>query len=230
MYTLYIANKNYSSWSLRPWVLLTELAIPFEEQISPLSEGSSWSDYRDFSPTGLVPCLKDKEHLVWESLAIIEYLGEKHSEVWPLDAAARSWARSASAEMHAGFSAIRNQCSMTCGQRIRMHEVDAALQRDLDRLNELWIQGLEQFGGPFLAGDRFTAVDAFYCPVAFRAQSFGLSFGEQSTQYLQRLLKLDSMQMWYESALQEPWRESSHEEEISRAGEVYADFREPPEG
>lgn len=228
MYRLHIANKNYSSWSLRPWVLLTELAIPFEEKLSPLSDGSSWSEYREFSPTGLVPCLQDGENLVWESLAIIEYLGERHAEVWPQESQARSWARSASAEMHAGFSAIRNQCPMSCGHRIKMHQIDNALQKDLDRLNELWMQGLQQFGGPCLAGEQFTAVDAFYCPVAFRIQSFGLQLSDQSMNYVQRLLDLDAMGSWYEQALAEPWREAAHEEEIALAGEVYADFRAQP--
>lgn len=225
LYSLFIANKNYSSWSLRPWVLMSELKIPFEERLRPLSSGSSWDEYRDFSPTGLVPCLADGETLVWESLAIVEYLAEQHPEIWPESSDARTWARCATVEMHAGFSAIRNQCPMTCGQRIKMHGVDARLQKDLDRLDELWNQGLDRFGGPFLAGDRFTAVDAFYCPVALRIQSFGLNLGDQSSRYVKALLGLASMRDWYEAAIKETWREPDHEEEIASVGEIYADFR-----
>ena len=101
------------------------------------------------------------------------------------------------------------------------------LRRDLDRLDELWGQGIEKFGGPFLAGDRFTGVDAFYCPVAFRVQSFGLKLNPISMDYVQKLLSLEAMQSWYEQALLEPWREIAHEEEIAKSGEVYADFRKP---
>jgi glutathione S-transferase len=104
MYTLYIANKLYSSWSLRPWVLMTEKSIPFTEQIVPFVEGSTWTQYRSFSPNGRVPCLHDGEIVVWDSLSIVEYLAERHSGVWPTDQIARAWSRSAAAEMHSGFS------------------------------------------------------------------------------------------------------------------------------
>ena len=204
---------------------MTEFGIPFEEKLFVFSERGNWDEFRKFSPTGLVPCLEDGETLVWESLAIVEYLAENHPEVLPADTVARAWGRSASAEMHAGFSALRNQCSMTCGQRIRLPEVDASLQRDLDRLDELWGEGLKRFAAPFLAGDRFTAVDAFYCPVAFRVQSFGLQLSPESTDYVQLLLETDAMANWYKQALLEPWREVAHEREIAGVGEVYADYR-----
>ena len=108
MYTLFIANKNYSSWSLRPWVLMRSLEVPFEERIVPLEQGSCWDSYRKFSPNGRVPCLHDGDTVVWDSLAITEYLAERHPGVWPTDAATRAWARSASAEMHSGFRVIRS--------------------------------------------------------------------------------------------------------------------------
>jgi glutathione S-transferase len=176
MYTLHVANKNYSSWSLRPWVLLSELGIPFEERLSPFlpGSGSSWADFRAFSPTGRVPCLHDGDEVVWDSLAIAEYLAERHAGVWPPDARARAWARCAAAEMHAGFATLRNDCTMNCGVRVRLHGVSASLQKDLARLGELWNEGLQRFGGPFLAGRSFGAVDAFYAPVAFRIQTYGL--------------------------------------------------------
>jgi len=223
--TLYIANKNYSSWSLRPWVLMKELAIPFEEEIRPLLEGSCWDSYRTFSPNGRVPCLHDGDRVIWESLAIVEYLAENHPGVWPQDSDARAWARCAAAEMHAGFSALRNECPMCCGVRVQLHSVSPALQHDLERLDELWNEGLDRFGGPFLAGDSFCAVDAFFAPVAFRIQTFGLPLGNSAMAYAQRLLELESMQDWYDAALRETWREISHDKEISDSGTVIEDLR-----
>ena len=115
MYQLYIANKNYSSWSLRPWVLMKTLDIPFAEQLVPFADGTSGASrdrFRAFSPTGKVPCMVDGATAVWESLGIVEYLAERHPGVWPLDPDARTWARCASAEMHAGFTALRSLCTM----------------------------------------------------------------------------------------------------------------------
>src|SRR5690606_31491236 len=117
--------------------------------------------FSKFSPTGLVPVLNDGDRVVWESLSIIEYLAERHPEVWPDDAAVRAWARSAAAEMHGGFSTLRSVCGMNCGIRVRLHEVSPALQNNLDRIDALWTEGFARFGGPFLAGGKFTAVDAF---------------------------------------------------------------------
>ena len=222
---LYITNKNYSSWSLRPWVLMKTLGIPFDEQITPFPEGSSGDAFRSFSPNGLVPCLHDGETVVWESLAIIEYLAELHRDVWPQNSAARTWARCAVAEMHAGFFALRNDCSMNCGVQVQMHSISPALQTNLNRLDELWNDGISRFHGPFLAGDSFCAVDAFFAPVAFRWQSFGFSLGATAKAYAQRLLELDAMREWYAAALQETWRESSHEQEILDAGLVTQDLR-----
>ena len=117
MYTLYIANKNYSSWSLRPWLLMRALSIPFEEQLVAFEEGSNWARFREFAPNGRVPCLHDDGIVVWDSLGITEYLAERHSGVWPESAQARAWARSASAEMHSGFDALRGLCPMNCALR-----------------------------------------------------------------------------------------------------------------
>src|SRR6266404_4623472 len=115
MYDLYIANKNYSSWSLRPWVLMRELKIAFREHMVVFGDESSWQSYRKISPAGKVPCVVDGDIVVWESLAIMEFLAERHAGVWPAPAAARAWARSAAAEMHAGFGELRSRCSMGCG-------------------------------------------------------------------------------------------------------------------
>jgi len=227
MTTLFIANKNYSSWSLRPWVLMQELGIPFDEEIRPLLEGSCWDSYRTFSPNGRVPCLHDGEVVVWESLAIVEYLAEHHQGVWPGDAKARAWARCAAAEMHAGFSALRNECPMCCGVRVQLNSISAALQHDIMRMDELWNEGLARFGGPFLTGESFCAVDAFFAPVAFRKQTFNLSLSEPATAYVKRLLNLESMRNWYAAALRESWRETSHDQEIAAAGTIIEDLRAP---
>ncbi|MEZ5459694.1 MAG: glutathione S-transferase family protein [Steroidobacteraceae bacterium] len=225
MYELFIANKNYSSWSLRPWVLMRERGIDFIERIMPFSDNGNVDAFRAFSPTGKVPCLRDGAITVWDSLAIAEYLAERHEGIWPADAVARSWARCAAAEMHAGFGVLRDRCSMTVGQRIRLHEVPAALQRDIARIDELWTEGLRRFGGPFLAGAHFTAVDAFYAPVAYRIQTYALELGEPSLAYAARLRDLSAMRDWTAAALAETWRERAHEDEIARAGTIVQDLR-----
>lgn len=225
MYQLFIANKNYSSWSLRPWILLRELNIPFEEKLVPFDVGSSWQSFRSFSPTGRVPCLVDGKVVVWDSLAITEYVAEAHPSVWPSDRIARAWARSAATEMHSGFSTLRNRCGMNCGIRVKLHDYPADLAREVDRLSELWSEGLDRFGGPYLAGSHFTAVDAFFAPVAFRIQSYDLKLPSPAMAYAQRLLGLTHMQAWYRDALEETWREPGHEEEAKASGTWTADFR-----
>jgi glutathione S-transferase len=222
---LYIANKNYSSWSLRPWVLMRELALPFTERLVRFGDEAAWTSFRKLSPSGKVPCLLDEGNAVWESLAIVEYLAERHPTVWPADGAARAFARSAAAEMHAGFGELRNRCSMSCGVRIRLHEVPEALERDIARLEALWGAGLSRFGGPFLAGKSFTAVDAFFAPVAFRVQTYGLELGAQSRAYVARLLGLESMRTWYADGLAETFRDEPHEEELARVGRKTEDLR-----
>lgn len=225
MLALYIANKNYSSWSLRPWVLMTELGIAFEERLAPFGTSAEPHRFRAFSPNGKVPCLVDGATVVWDSLAIIEYLAEQEARVWPRDAAARAWARCAAAEMHSGFAALRNLCTMNCGVRIRIEPFPDELLADWTRVTELWSEGLSRFGGPFLAGDRFTAVDAFFAPVAFRAQTYSPPLPDECRDYVQRLLDLPSMQTWYRQALDETWREQHHEAEARAAGTWLADLR-----
>jgi glutathione S-transferase len=226
MYTLFIANKNYSSWSLRPWVLMQTLGIPFKETLVPFPEGAPGNTvFSSFSPSGKVPCLKDGKTVVWDSLAITEYLGERHAGVWPKAAAARAWARSAAAEMHSGFQALRGACNMNCGIRVNMTSVPEDVENDLARLGVLWNDGLKRFGGPFLGGKRFSAADAFFCPVAFRVQSYGLKLDRNASAYVQRLLKLPAMQEWYKAALKETTRVARYDADSRAAGEVTKDFR-----
>lgn len=225
MYKLYIANKNYSSWSLRPWVLMKELSIDFEEKLIPFIEGSNWEPFRSFCPSGTVPCLQDGELTVWDSMGIMEYLAESYANVWPKELKARTWARCAAAEMHSGFSTLRNECPMNCGLRIRLNEVTSDLQHDVDRIEELWQQGINLFSGPFLAGEKFTAVDAFFAPVAFRMQTYDLLQSEVAKDYVQTLLSLESIKSWQGEALIEPWFEEAHEQEAKDSGEILRDFR-----
>ena len=225
MLKLYIANKNYSSWSLRPWILLQELGIAFDEVLVPFGVGDDPLGFKAFSPTGKVPCLVDGATVVWDSLAITEYLAESHPAVWPADATARAWARCAAAEMHSGFANIRNICTMNCGIRVALHAVPPQVAAEWARVDELWQEGLARFGGPFLAGSTFTAADAFYAPVAFRAQTYGIVLSQEAESYRDRLLALRGMQRWYADALQETWRDEAHEAEARLVGRWTEDFR-----
>jgi glutathione S-transferase len=229
VYELIIANKNYSSWSMRPWVLMRALQIPFAERLLLFHANSGAGDFRNFSPSGRVPCLVDGAVKVWDSLAIAEYLAERHAGIWPQDRAARAWARSAAAEMHSGFQALRNVCSMNVGVRIRLHRVLPPLQADLSRLGALWIQGLDAHGGPWLAGAGFCAVDAFFAPVATRVQSYGLTLPPRAAQYVQRLLDFAPVQEWVNAGIAEPWRDAAHEAEMLMQGDITLDLRAAPQ-
>ena len=163
---------------------MREVGIEFKEHLIPFG-GAAWKDFLELSPSGKIPCLLDGSILVWDSLAIIEYLAERHRGVWPQQVEARAWARSAAAEMHAGFTELRNRCSMSCGVRLRLKQTPAALTRDIARLDALWSDGLDRFGGPFLAASSFTAVDAFFAPVAYRVQTYGLELRPAAAAYAQ---------------------------------------------
>jgi glutathione S-transferase len=225
VHTLYIANKNYSSWSLRPWILMQEAGIPFEERMLPLGDEAVWAPFRAFAPAGKVPTLFDEGRMVWDSLAIVEYLAERHPAIWPRDADARAFARCAAAEMHAGFGGLRAQCSMNIGIRVRLRETPPALLRDVERISAVWTEGLARFGGPYLAGGTFTAVDAFFAPVVFRVQTYGLPLTKAAAAYAARMLDRPSMRRWYAEGLAETWREEAHEAECRAVGEWTADFR-----
>jgi len=225
MLTLYIANKNYSSWSLRPWVLLHELGIEFAENLVPFDADPAADTFRTFSPTGKVPCLVDGSRVIWDSLAITEYLAETPQSVWPADRDARAFARCAAAEMHSGFFNLRVACAMNCGLRIQLESLSPALSDDIRRLDELWSEGLRRFGGPFLAGREFTAVDAFFAPVAFRVQTYDLKLSPAARAYAEQLLTLPSMRQWYASAIAEPWRDEAHEQDARNAGVWLHDYR-----
>lgn len=222
---LYIANRNYSSWSLRPWVLMRMLEIDFEEVLVPFEGGGPQPAFHSFSPSGKVPCLVDGKLTVWDSMAIVETLAERYPAVWPDRYTARAWARSASAEMHSGFATVRDVCGMSCGQRVALEDAPAALAAEWQRIDALWCEGLDSFRGPFLAGVAFTAVDAFYAPVVFRAQTYSPALSETAMAYIDRMLALPPMQAWYDAALAEPWRDEDHEADVRAAGRIVADHR-----
>ncbi|WCM27979.1 glutathione S-transferase family protein [Sphingomonas sp. QA11] len=224
-YTLITANRNYSSWSLRPWLLMRALAIPFAERIEPFAKPDNYADFRAFSPSGQVPVLLDGDRTVWDSFGIVLYLAERHPGIWPRDEAARAWAICAAAEMHGGFGALRNDCTMNVGVRVALRAPSPALERQVARIGELWAEGLSRFGGPWLAGPDFSAVDAFYAPVAFRVRTYGLDVGTAGATWVAHILDHPAMREWESVALTESWRETGHEAELAAAGTVTADFR-----
>jgi glutathione S-transferase len=224
-YTLITANRNYSSWSLRPWVLMKVLGIAFEDRVEPFTEDNNYAAFRKFSPTGQVPCLIEGDRTIWDSLGITLYLADRHDGVWPADTAARACAMCSVAEMHGGFSALRNDCTMNVGVRVKPNPMRPALVRDVTRVSELWAEGLEKFGGPFLAGPAFSAVDAFFAPVAYRVRTYGLDVGPAGQAWVDMVLALPAMQQWEAEALAESWREVGHENELMACGSVTADYR-----
>jgi glutathione S-transferase len=223
-YTLITANRNYSSWSLRPWVLLKALGIAFEDRLEPFAKPDNFSDFRAFSPTGQVPVLIDGARLIPDSLGIALYLAERHTGVWPQDEEARIFAQGAVAEMHGGFGHLRNDCTMNVGVRVTPKPMSEGLRRNVERLREIFETGLSRFGGPWLAGPDFTAVDAFYAPVAFRIRTYGLDVGKGQA-WVEQILAHPAMLEWEAAALAETWREESHEAELAAAGIITADYR-----
>ncbi len=223
-YTLITANRNYSSWSLRPWVLMKALGIPFEDRLEPFTKPDNFGDFRQFSPTGQVPLLIDGTRMIPDSLGIALYLAERHPGVWPADEAARIFAQGAACEMHGGFGHLRNDCTMNVGVRVTPKPISEGLLRNVTRLREIFEDGLARFGGPWLAGGDFTAADAFYAPVAFRIRTYGLDVGKGQA-WVDHVLAHPAMLDWEAQALAEDWREVSHEEELAAAGVITADYR-----
>jgi glutathione S-transferase len=223
-YTLITANRNYSSWSLRPWLLMKGLGIAFTDRLEPFTATSNYTEFRAFSPTGQVPALLHEGRTIYDSMGIALYLADRHDGVWPTDPDARAWAMCAAAEMHSGFSTLRNDCTMNVGVRVNPKPMSDALIANVSRIKELWEEGLSRFGGPFLAGAEFSAVDAFYAPVAYRVRTYGLDVGAGQA-WVDHILAHPAMQQWEAEALTETWREEGHEEELRACGDVTADYR-----
>lgn len=223
-YTLITANRNYSSWSLRPWLLMRTLGIEFTDRFEPFAAQDNRAAFRKFSPSGTVPVLIDGDRTIHDSLGIAMYLADRHDGVWPRDADARAWAQAATAEMHGGFAALRNDCTMNVGVRVRPKPMSPALQRDVARIRELFEDGLARFGGPWLAGAEFSVVDAFYAPVAWRVRTYGLDAGAGQA-WVDHVIASPAMQQWENAALAETYREVDHEAELAACGDVIADYR-----
>jgi glutathione S-transferase len=223
-YTLITANRNYSSWSLRPWLLMKGLGIAFEDRLEPFTKPQNYDEFRAFSPTGQVPVLLHEGRTLHDSMGITLYLADRHDGVWPTDPDARAWAQCAAAEMHSGFAALRNDCTMNVGVRVKLKPMSDALKANVARIRELWEDGLARFGGPYLAGPEFSAVDAFFAPVAYRARTYGLDVGHGQA-WVDHIIAHPAMQQWETEALAESWREIGHEEELLSCGAIIADFR-----
>lgn len=201
---LYIGNKNYSSWSLRGWLLTKLSGEPFDEVHVPLTGATPNPANLAFSPSGLVPCIHDGDIVVWDSMAIAGHLAERHPEMWPADPAARAWARSISAEMHAGFTALRSEMAMCIRERVDVRPWSKALDADIGRVVRIWDESRRRFGagGAFLCG-RFSIADCFYGPVAFRFRTYGVLVDGVVRAYLDALLGHPLMQQWEQAALAE---------------------------
>lgn len=223
-YTLITANRNYSSWSLRPWLLLKALGIAFEDRLEPFAKPDNYDDFRKFSPTGQVPLLIDEARKVPDSLGITLYLADRHAGIWPAEENARIFAQGAVAEMHGGFGHLRNDCTMNVGVRVSPKPMSEGLRRNVARVREIFETGLARFGGPWLAGRDFSAADAFYAPVAFRIRTYGLDVAAGQA-WVDHVLAHPAMLEWEAAALAEPWREEAHEAELAAAGVVTADYR-----
>ncbi|MEJ8474112.1 glutathione S-transferase family protein [Roseibium algae] len=205
-FELFIGNKNYSSWSFRPWIGLKHKNIPFKEELVPFDFENGNPKFKAFSPTVKVPVLKDNDLTVWESLAILEYAADAYpgAGLWPTDIAMRAKARSACSEMVSGFSALRNACPMNMRREPMPLAVDAAVRKDVARIVSLWRECLEASGGPFLFGD-FTIADAMYAPVVSRFETFMLTDDKVALAYMDRMIALPAWQEWRAAALQESW-------------------------
>jgi glutathione S-transferase len=204
---LVIGNKNYSSWSLRPWIAMTMAGIPFEEIIIPLYEPGSAEAILQHSPAGKVPVLIDGDTHVWESLAIIDYLAELNPKagLWPDDRAARALARSVANEMHAGFLPLRRACPMNFWLPPKPRPIPDDAMANVRRIDAIWSDCLRRFGGPFLFGARFGAADAMYAPVVARFFNYGVAVSPSAETYMQAVMATPAWTAWRSAALKETW-------------------------
>ena len=200
---LILGNKKYSSWSFRPWLLLKVAGLPFDEEVIEIGRPDSYDRIRRYSPGGRVPVLVDKHATVWESLAICEYIAEKHPGMgfWPEHARARATARSVSHEMHAGFQALRQNLPCHFTARYDDFEVPADARPDIARILEIWVSNREAWGsgGPFLFG-KFSVADAMYAPVVFRFRAYGVEVDSVSKAYMDTIAALPATREWVKAA------------------------------
>jgi glutathione S-transferase len=213
MLKLFIGNKNYSSWSMRPWVSLKQSGIPFQEVMIPFGTMAADSQFKQsilkVNPAGRVPALEDDGLVVWDTLAIAEYLAEKFPDkhLWPQDVRARARARSVCAEMHSGFSSLRSHCPMNIEASLAdigalVWRDQPAVRADVQRIVAMWTELLEQHKGPMLFG-HFTNADAYFAPVCMRIKNYGLPVPGHITDYIRRICALPGVVAWVEDALKE---------------------------
>lgn len=209
MLELFIGDKNYSSWSMRPWLVLQHFGILFKEHLIPFDHFEPESQFKQsilkINPTGKVPALVEDGFLIWDSLAICEYLAEKFPEkhLWPNEAKQRARARSISAEMHSGFGALRNACIMNIEADLthlgaKLWQENLILQQDVQRIEQLWAERPSEDG--FLCGDQFSIADAFYAPVVMRFVTYGIPISSLSQQYVEKILTVSAVQQWVQEA------------------------------
>lgn len=212
---LAIGNKNYSSWSMRPWLALRASDIPFVETLIPIYTDNPADKERilSFSRAGKVPVLVDGDITVWDSLAIIEYIAERYPEakLWPDDVAARAHARSVSAEMHSGFMALRNECGMNLHRPVRPVTLSADAKSNIARIQEIWRDCRARYGGPFLFG-RFGAADAMYAPVVHRFLTYAIEVTAETKAYMDTMMALPAFQEWTRDGLAETLRIAKFED------------------
>ena len=209
---LIIGNKNYSSWSLRPWIAMKAADIAFDETVISLYVEGSEAAIRAHSPAGKVPILidgqGDREVRVWESLAILEYLAEKFpsAQLWPSEPAARALARAISTEMHAGFVPLRQQCGMNMWRPPAKRDLSEDAKANIARIETIWTEARMRFGagGPFLFG-RFCAADAMYAPIVSRFETYAIDVSAPVAAYMQAVIALPAWQEWRRAALRETW-------------------------
>jgi glutathione S-transferase len=203
---LIIGNKNYSSWSFRPWIAMKVAGIAFEERLISLNDPDFKRAIAPVSQNGRVPALDDDGVHVWESLAILEYLAEKfpRAGLWPADAHVRAHARALGAEIHGGFAALRGECPMNFWRPVKRRELSADALADVARIDAMWSECQVRYGGPFLFG-AFGAADAMYAPVVSRFHTYAVEVGERSRAYMGAVMALPAWREWKDAALKEPW-------------------------
>lgn len=207
MPTLVIGNKLYSSWSMRPWLLMKQLGVAFDEVLVPLDLPDTRTRVLAYSPAGKVPVLVDGDVTVWETLAIMEYVGDAYgAPVWPEDRKARAMARAVASEMHAGFQALRSACPMNLGKKYATRDRGEAVARDVARFSEIVRDARKRFGvgGPFLFG-AFSAADAMYAPLATRLDTYSIPLDGTTQAYVDAILALPAFQEWRQAGLKEEW-------------------------
>jgi glutathione S-transferase len=205
---LLIGNKNYSSWSFRPWIAMKVAGIPFVEQVVSLNDPQFKQIVAEVSPGGKVPALADGEVHVWESLAILEYLAEKFpdAKLWSVDPVARAHARAIAAEMHAGFMPLRRECPMNFWRPVKKRELSPEAAANVKRIDGMWTDCRARFGagGPFLFG-KFGAADAMYAPVVARFATYAVDLSASSRAYMEAIMGFPAWREWKAEALKEPW-------------------------